>query len=57
MEKLDIDETLAGNKASSHITDPVFNASKKYEYHLSIKKYFEANNKILAKIHNLNNKK
>ena len=38
MENLDIGETLVGNIASSDITDPVFNAIKKYEYHPSIKK-------------------
>ena len=38
VENLDIDETLASNIASSDITDPVFNAIKKYEYHLIIKK-------------------
>ena len=38
VENLDIDETLAGNIASSDITDPAFNAIKKYEYHPSIKK-------------------
>ena len=38
MENVDIDETLASNIASSDITDPVFNAIKKYEYHPSIKK-------------------
>ena len=38
VEKLDIDETLASNIASSDITDPVFNAIKKYEDHPSIKK-------------------
>ena len=37
MEKLDIDETLASNIASSDITDPVFNVVKKYEDHPSIK--------------------
>ena len=38
VEKLDIDETLASNIASSEITDPVFNAIKKHEDHPSIKK-------------------
>ena len=37
-ENLDIDETLASNIASSDITDPVFNANKKYEDHPNIKK-------------------
>ena len=31
LENLDIDETLASNITSSGITDPVFNAIKKYE--------------------------
>ena len=71
MENLDIDETLAGNIASSDITDPVFNAIKKHEDNPSIKKIkllmsgkdlqfsfsFETKNKILAEIHNLNKKK
>ena len=71
VEKLDIGETLASNIASSHITDPVFNAIKKYEDHPSIKKIkffmsgkvlkfsfnFETKNKILAEIHNLDKKK
>ena len=71
MEKLDIDETLASNIASSDITDHVFNAIKKYEHHPSIKKIklfmsgkdlqfsfnFETKNKILAEIHNLDKKK
>ena len=71
VEKLDIDETLASNIASSDITDPVFNAIKKYEDHPSIKKIkhfmsskdlqlfnFKAKNKILAEIqiHNLDKK-
>ena len=30
VENLDIDKTLANNIASSHITDPVFNAIKEY---------------------------
>ena len=38
VEKLDIEETLASNIASLKITDPVFNAIKKYEDHPSIKK-------------------
>ena len=38
VENLDIDETLASHRASSDITDPVFNAIKKYEDHPSIKK-------------------
>ena len=38
MENLDIDETLASNITSSDITDPVFNAIKKYENHPIIKK-------------------
>ena len=37
-ENVDIDETLASNIASSDMTDPVFNAIKKYEGHPSIKK-------------------
>ena len=71
VESLDIDKTLASNIASSDITDPVFNAIKKYENHPSIKKIkhfmsgkdlkfsfiFETKNKILAEIHNLDNKK
>ena len=71
VESLNIDKTLAGNIASSDITDPVFNAIKKYENHPSIKKIkhfmsgkdlkfsfiFETKNKILAEIHNLGNKK
>ena len=71
VENLDIDETLASNIASSDITDPVFNAIKKYEDHPSIKKIkhfmsgkdlqfsfnFETKNKILAEIHNLDKKK
>ena len=70
VESLDIDKTLASNIASSDITDPVFNAIKKYENHPSIKKIkhfmsgkdlkfsfiFETKNKILAEIHNLDNK-
>ena len=68
---LDIDETLASNIASSDITDPVFNAIKKYEDYPSIKTIklfmsgkdlqfsfnFETKNKILAEIHNLDKKK
>ena len=71
VENLDKDETLASNIASSDITDPVFNAIKKYEDHPSIKKIkhfmsgkdlqfsfnFETKNKILAEIHNLDKKK
>ena len=71
MESLDIGKTLASNIASSDIIDPVFNAIKKYENHPSIKKikhfmsgkdlkfsfFFETKNKILAEIHNLDNKK
>ena len=38
VESLDIDKTLASNIASSDITDPVFNAIKKYENYPSIKK-------------------
>ena len=71
VESLDIDKTLASNIANSDITDPVFNAIKKYENHPSIKKIkhfmsgkdlkfsfiFETKNKILAEIHNLDNKK
>ena len=38
VEKLDIDETLASNIGSSDITNPVFNAIKKYEDHPSMKK-------------------
>ena len=67
----DIDKTQAGNIASSDITDPVFNAIKKYENHPSIKKIkyfmsgkylqfsyvFKTKNKILLEIHNLDNKK
>ena len=71
VENLDIDETLASHRASSDITDPVFNAIKKYEDHPSIKKIkhfmsskdlqlfnFKAKNKILAEIqiHNLDKK-
>ena len=33
VENLDIDKTLASNKASSGITNLVVNAIKKYEYH------------------------
>ena len=71
VEISEIDKTLASNIASSDIIEPVFNANKKYKYHPSIKKFkhfmggkglkfsfiFEAKNKILAEIHNLNNKK
>ena len=38
VENVDIDETLASNIASSDMTDPVFNAIKKYKDHPSIKK-------------------
>ena len=68
---LDIGKTLASNIASSDITDPVFNAIKKYENHPSIKKIkhfmsgkdlqfsfnFETKNEILVEIHNLDKKK
>ena len=71
VESLDIDKTLASNIASSDIINPVFNAIKKYENHPSIKKIkqfmsgkdlkftfiFETKKKILAEIHNLDNKK
>ena len=71
VKNLDIDEILACNIASSDISDPVFNAIKKYEDHPSIKKNkhfmsgkdlqfslsFETKNKILAEIHNLDKKK
>ena len=71
VEDLDIDETLASNIASSDITNPVFNAIKKYEDHPSIKKSniswaikidssrltLKQKNKILAEIHNLDKKK
>ena len=71
VESLVIDKTLASNIGSSDITDPVFNAIKKYKNHPSIKKIkhflsgkdlkflfiFETKNEILAKIHNLGNKK
>ena len=71
VKNLDIDETLACNIASSDISDPVFNAIKKYEDHPNIKKIkhfmsgkdlqfslsFETKNKILAEIHNLDKKK
>ena len=71
MESLDIDQFLANNIASSDITDPVFNAIKKYESHPSMKKIkhfmggedlkfsfiFETKNKILAEIHIPGNKK
>ena len=71
VESLDIDKTLASNIASSDIMDPVFNAIKNYENHPSIKKIkhfmsgkdlkfsfiFETKNKILAEIHNLDDKK
>ena len=63
---LDIDKTLASNVANSDIDDFVFNAIKKYEVHPRLSKIiqdlqfsfnFETQNKILAKIHSLNNKK
>ena len=38
VENLDIDETLASNTATLDITDPAFNAIKKYEDNPSIKK-------------------
>ena len=71
VESLHIDKTLASNIASSDITDPGFNAIKKYENHPSTKTIkhftsgkdlkfsfiFETKNKILAEIHNLDNKK
>ena len=38
VENVDIDETLDSNIASSDITDPVFNAIKKFEDHPSTKK-------------------
>ena len=71
MENLDTDETLVSNIASSVITDPVFNAIKKYEDNPSIKKIkhfmsdkdlqfsfnFETKNTILAEIRNLDKKK
>ena len=71
VEILDIDKTLASNIASSDIIDHVFNAIKKYENHPSTKKIkhfmsskdlrfsfiFETKNKILAEVHNLDNKK
>ena len=70
MENLDIDETLDSNIASSDITDPVFNAIKKFEDHPSTKKIkhfmsgqdlqlsfnFQTKNKVLAEIHNLDKK-
>ena len=70
MENLDTDETLVSNIASSVITNPVFNAIKKYEDNPSIKKIkhfmsdkelqfsfnFETKNTILAEIHNLDKK-
>ena len=66
---VDIDQTLASNIASLDITNPVFNAMKKFEDYLSIKNIkhfmsgkdlqfsfnFETKNKILAEIHNLYN--
>ena len=38
VENVDIDKILASNIASSGITDSVFNAIRKYEYHPSVKK-------------------
>ena len=38
MENVDIDKTLANNIASFNITDPVFNANRKYENHPNIRK-------------------
>ena len=38
IENLDIDKTLANNIASFNITDPVFNANRKYENHPNIRK-------------------
>ena len=38
VENVDIDETLDSNIASSDITDPVFNAIKRFEDHPSTKK-------------------
>ena len=53
VESLDINKTLASNIASSDITDPVFNALKKYKNHPSIKsiKHFMSGkdlNKVLV---------
>ena len=70
VQNVDIDETLDSNIASSDITDPVFNAIKKFEDHPSTKKIkyfmsgkdlqlsfnFQTKNKILADIHNLDKK-
>ena len=70
VENLDIDKTLASNIVSSDVTDPVFNAIKKYEDHPSVKKIkhfmsgkdlqfsfnFETKNKILTEIHELDKK-
>ena len=70
VENLDTDKTLVSNIANSDITYPAFSAIKKYKYHPSIKKIkhfmggkglqfsfnYETKNKILAKIHNLDNK-
>ena len=64
VEDLDTDKILASNIASSDITDPVFNAIKKYKHHSSKKNnkrfisgkdlkfsfIFETNNKIFAEI-------
>ena len=65
MQNLDKDKTLTNNIAHSDITNPVFNAIKKYDNHPSIKNInnfqvgkdlkfsfiFETRNKILAEIH------
>ena len=70
VENLDIDKTLASNIVSSDVTDPVFNAIKKYEDHPSVKEIkhfmsgkdlqfsfnFETKNKILTEIHELDKK-
>ena len=62
---LDIGKTLASNVTNSDIDDSVFNAIKKYKVHPRLSKIiqdlqlsfnFETQNKILAEIHNLNNK-
>ena len=36
VENLDTNKTLGSNIGSSDITDPVFNAIKKYKYHRSM---------------------
>ena len=68
VENVGIDKTLVSRIASSDITDPVFNAIKMCEYHLSMKKLniswavktysscLFLKQKILAEIHNLANK-